>query len=372
MNIYIVLIIWFVFWGIVSNILSKPVCIGDNIYENRTNKGLAIITFSFLIVLAGLRSGMADTPVYISNFETLPNQLSELYSYISTFSKSKGFYFFAGLIKIFISKDYHVWLFIIAVINGTCVALTLRKYSCNFAISALLFILTCYYSWMFNGLKQFFAVTVMFSATSLLINKKFILYCLLVIAMSIFHNSVLVLLPAYFIVEGEAWNKRTMIFIVGIIMAILFANQFTNIFDATVEQTSYASSIEYLSDADDGTNIIRVIVESIPVIIAFIYRKRIADISTPIINLCINMGVIGSGIYIISIIVSSGVMVGRLPMYFTIYNLILLPWLIENLFSKEQKRLVYFITILCYFAFFYYQIFVSWGGFNYISDRFHI
>ncbi|GAA6381907.1 biofilm exopolysaccharide biosynthesis protein EpsG [Intestinibacter bartlettii] len=371
MNVYIFLIIWVIFFGILSNMAAKSVCVGEDKYEYRTNMFMAILTFLFLIVLAGLRSGMADTPVYIQTFKSLPTNITDMYRVVSEYEKSNGFYFFAGLIKCFISDDYHVWLFIVATINGICVAFTLKKYSSNFAISALLFILTCYYTWMFNGLKQFFAATVMFAATGLILKKKIIPYIILVLFMSTFHNSVLIFIPVYFIVQGEAWNKRTIVFILLTIMAMIFANQFTNIFNDVVENTTYSESMQEIGKTDDGTNIIRILVESIPMIISFIYRKRIKEISTPIIDLCINMSIMGTGIYIISKILSSGVMIGRLPIYFTMYNLILLPWLIHNLFDKNERRLMYYLMIVCYFAFFYYQIFINWGGFDYMSNILH-
>lgn len=371
MNIYVVLIVWFIFWGFLSNRVSKKICVGENDYEYRTNFFMALVTFSFVIVMVGLRSGMADTPTYISRFDELPSTtISELYNYIDVNSKSKGFYLLAGIIKIFISNDYHVWLFVLATINGICVARTLQQYSCNFAISALLFILTGYFSWMLNGMKQFFAASIMFSMTWLILNKKLIPYILMVIIMSYFHTTVLILIPTYFIVQGQAWNKKTLIFIVFIIMAILFAGTFTNIFNEVLENTSYKDSMQELAKTDDGTNIIRIIVESVPTIIAFLYRNKIRKIATPIINLSINMSIIGTGIYIISKIVSSGLMVGRLPIYFTMYNLILLPWLITNLFEKEERRLIFYIMILFYFVFFYYQIFITWHGLVYKSDIF--
>lgn len=371
MNVYVFLIIWVIVFGIISNMVAKPVCVGEDRYEYRTNLFMAILTFSFLIVLAGLRSGMADTPAYIQNFKDLPNNILEVYNTVSTYEKSKGFYFFAGLIKCFISQDYHVWLFILSFINGLCVAITLKEYSTDFATSALLFILTCYFTWMFNGLKQFFAATVMFAATGLILKKKFIPYMIIVLFMSTFHNSVLIFIPVYFIVQGEAWNKRTILFIVLTMMAIVFADQFIDIFNDVVENTTYSESMKEIGQTDDGTNIFRILVESVPTIMAFIYRKRIKEISTPIIDLCINMSIMGTGIYIISKILSSGVMIGRLPIYFTMYNLILLPWLIKNLFDKNERRLIYYVMIVCYFAFFYYQIFINWDGFEYISNIFH-
>lgn len=368
MNIYVVLTIWVIFWGIIANMTSKKVCVGNGVYENRVNIFMALMTFSFLIVMIGLRSGMADTEAYIKHFQELPSTYSELTKVIMQSDDAQGFYFFAGLIKVFISNDYHVWLFILAMINGVCIALTLKKYSSNFAFSALLFILTGYFSWMYNGLKQFFVATIMFSVTSLILNKKIIPYMIVVLILILFHKTALIFIPIYFIVTGEAWNKRTLLFIGFVLMVIVFAGKFTNIFNDVVETTSYGKSMEVLRNTDDGTNIIRVLVESVPTIIAFIYRDKIKKISHPIIDLCINMSIMGAGIYVISVILSSGVMIARLSIYFTMYNLILLPWLISNLFDKNAKRLIYYVAIICYFAYFYYQIFITWNGGKYISD----
>ena len=98
-----------------------------------------------------------------------------------------------------------------------------------------------------------------------------------------------------------------------------------------------------------------------------IYRKKIQDKLTPIIKLSINMSLVASGLYIISKIVRSGIMLGRLPIYFSMYNFILLPWLINNIFNKEEKRLVYYLMIVLYIAFFYYQMVITWKGFGYAS-----
>ncbi len=142
-----------------------------------------------------------------------------------------------------------------------------------------------------------------------------------------------------------------MLFIGCVVLAILFARKFTNILTDVVEQTDYATSVEEFKDTDDGTNIIRIFVESVPVIIAFIYRDRIKDRLTPVIKLSINMSLIASGLYIISKIASSGILLGRLPIDSSMYNLILLPWLLNNIFDKKEKSLIYYTMIICYFAF---------------------
>ena len=159
-----------------------------------------------------------------------------------------------------------------------------------------------------------------------------------------------------------------MMFIGIIILAIIFADKFTGMLDTAVEHSDYASSMEEFKNTDDGTNPIRILIESIPIILAFIYRNKIKDKLTPIIKLSINMSLVSSGLYIISKVARSGIMLGRLPIYFSMYNLILLPWLINNIFEKEEKRLMRYSMIICYLAFFYYQMVVSWNGFGYGSN----
>ena len=212
----------------------------------------------------------------------------------------------------------------------------------------------------------------MFSCTGLILKNKTLLYILIVCILSTIHQSALILIPMYFIAQGEPWNKRTMLFIGCIVLAMIFTTKFTNLLTDVVEQTDYASSVNEFKATDDGTNIIRILVELIPVILAFVYRDKIKDKLTPIIKLSINMSLIASGFYIISKIVNSGILLGRLPIYFSIYNLILLPWLLNNIFEKKEKNLIYYIMIVCYFAFFYYQMIIAWGGLSYGSEILNI
>lgn len=369
MTIYVFMLIWVIIFGIVTNVTSKTVCVDSEnmIYEQRVNLFFAIMTFSVIIFFASLRSDVADTTAYISMFKSYPNDLSQISELLDGVAKRyPGFFVLTVLLKKFTS-DYTVWFTIIAVISGICVMIPLYKYSSNFGVSAFLFMASCQFSWMFNGMRQFLAASIIFACTGLVLRKKFISYAIIVCLLSTIHTSALILIPMYFIVTGEPWNKRTMLFVGAIILAILFTSKFTGMLEDVVENTDYATSMEEFKETDDGTSIMRITVESVPLIIAFVYRNRIKDKLTPIIKLSINMSLVSSGLYVISKIARSGIMLGRLPIYFSMYNLILLPWLIKNIFAKEEKRLIYYIMILCYIVFFYYQMVVAWDGFGYIS-----
>ena len=369
MTIYVFMLIWVIIFGILANATSKIVCVDSEnmIYEQRANLFFVLMTFSVIIFFASLRSSVADTAAYVSMFKSYPSDLSQIDGLLNGVAKRyPGFLVLTVILKKFTS-DYNVWFTIIAVISGICVMIPLYKYSSNFGVSAFLFMASCQFSWMFNGMRQFLVASIIFACTGLVLRRKFIPYAIIVCLLSTIHTSALILIPMYFIVTGEPWNKRTMLFVGGIILAILFTSKFTGMLEDVVENTDYATSMEEFKETDDGTSIMRIAVESVPVIIAFVYRNRIKDKLTPIIKLSINMSLVASGLYVISKIARSGIMLGRLPIYFSMYNLILLPWLIKNIFNKEEKRLVYYLMIILYLVFFYYQMVITWNGFGYAS-----
>lgn len=373
MSVYYFILVWVACWGIISNVTSRNVQLENGLCEQRSNLLSAVILFLPIIIFVGLRSSVADTSVYISSFNDYPCNLSNAMDLIlEEGNRAPGFTFLSVLLKQYISQDYHVWLFIIATISGICVMHPIYKYSCNYGISMFLFISSCQFTWLLNGMRQFLVASIMFACTELLLKKKIIPYMAIVLIMSTIHQSALIFIPVYFIVGGNPWDKKTMIFVVLIILAIIFTDKFTSILNTTVKNSDYANSMEEFKSTDDGTNLIRILVESIPIIIAFIYRNKIKNKLTPIIKLSINMSLVSSGLYIISKIARSGIMLGRLPIYFSMYNLILLPWLINNIFEKNEKRFVRYCMIICYLAFFYYQMVVSWNGLGYGSDILNI
>lgn len=372
MKLYWFILIWVSMWGILSSVYSRRVSIqtidNRNLVESRTNIIFAIVIFSVIILFSGLRSGVADTHAYIKMFNEYPTTWLEAIEVITDENaREPGFRLLSILFKSFVSQDYHAWLFVIALITGICIMISLYKYSCNFGISAFLFIASCQFTWMLNGMRQFLVASIMFACTHFILEKKTIPYIATVLLLSTIHSSLLIMIPVYFIVRDEPWQKKNILFMMLIILAIIFADRFTNILTDVVEDTNYSTSVNEFKDADDGTNSIRILVEAVPTIIAFIYRKKIKEKATPIINISINMSMVATGLYIISKVARSGVLLGRLPIYFSLYNLILLPWLLKNIFKKNEKRLLTFSMIICYVLFFYYQMVLTWS-IGYVSD----
>lgn len=315
------------------------------------------------IIWAGFRtdSVIGDTSSYRNAFSEAPEVLSQIPSYLEMITKDKGFYCLMALIKNITSNSV-TYFFIIAAFQLTVLVWLYRKYSCNYWLSIFLVIAsTDYMSWAQNGIRQFMAITICLLATPFMLKRKYVPTIALILLASTMHQSALIMIPIVFIVQGKPWNKRTISFMLVAFVAIIFVSEFTNWLDAAMQETQYANMVtDWTEWGDDGTNPLRVLVYSIPMILSLVGLKYVKQEDNPIINLCVNMSIITSGIYLISMM-TSGLFLGRLPAYCSFYNGILLPWELENMFTKDSAKLITVITVVAYCAFFYYQMHFVWG-----------
>lgn len=330
--------------------------------EPRVGWGWVLLLAIPLIIIAAQRGYFADTSLYIINFNNMPDSVSEISSYMQTVQKDELFSFVSLIIKVFITKNYEVYLGILATFQMLVLAKIFRKYSTDFFMSMFLFVAsTDYLSWMFNGLRQFTAVCIILLAFNFILTKKYLFAILIILFASFFHGSALLVIPFIFIVQGKAWNKKTLLFLFGVIIAVSFVDQFTDILDTALSDTQYKNVVsEWNQWNDDGTNILRVLVYSVPAFIS-LYGKKIIDKSNDnVINICTNMSIASAGIYFVSMF-TSGVFIGRLPIYFSLFSYILLPWEIKNIFSLNLKKVFNFIMILMYLIYYFFILIFQFG-----------
>lgn len=364
MSEYLLIIGWFAIVSIMTGFLpTKQYMLVNGNKQLREKWLFAILVFAPVIYMVTTRtSAIGDTYAYELLYNALPQSFSELITYLPQVNKDKGFTVLSGFIKIIFGNSTTVYFLILALIQGFSLIYVYRKYSSNYVISMFLFIAsTDYLSWMYNGIRQFTAVTIIFAATPLMLRKKWIPLILIVLLASTIHGSALLMLPVVFIVQGRAWNKKTILFTVACVLALTFADQFTNILDTLLSDTQYTNVVsDWQGLNDDGTNIIRVLVYSIPALLSFVGRKWVADEDNACINLCTNMAIISAALYLVSA-GTSGVFLGRLPIFTSLYGYILLPYLIEKVFTKESAKIVNMVMIGAYLAFYYYQIHFTWA-----------
>lgn len=324
----------------------------------------AIILVIPFILWAGFRTDIfGDTWSYRTTFLNAPNHLGQMGEYLATVKKDKGFSVLIVILKCIVGNSDVLFFLILASFQMICLALIYRKYSCDYWTSIFIFVAsTDYMSWLHNGIRQFLAITVILAATPLLLKKRYVSLIVIILLAATFHASALVMLPIVFIVQGRAWNKKTVLCIIACIVALFFVDQFTNILDTALSNTQYSNMVtDWKEWQDDGTNPIRVFVYSIPMILSIIGRKQIRTAENYLIDVMVNFSILTFGIALVSM-VTSGIFLGRLIIFCSIYSAsILLPWEIKHIFTKDSSRVVMIAMIIGYVSFFYYQMHFTWG-----------
>lgn len=217
-------------------------------------------------------------------------------------------------------------------------------------------------SWCQNGIRQFLAIAIIMAGFPLLLKRKYVPLTVIILLGATFHASALLMVPIIFIVQGKAWNKKSVLCILGCILILIFVNRFTDGMNDALSNTQYSNMVtDWKEWEDNGTNPIRVFVYSIPMIFSVVGRRQIKEADNPVINIMTNFSILTSGIAVVSM-KTSGIFIGRLISYGSVYSAsILLPWEMENIFTENSAKIIKSATVLGYIGFFYYQMHFIWG-----------
>lgn len=365
MSQYIAVLVWLAIVYIISqnvNVYTYENVLGRK--GRRVKVAFAIFAVIPLIWWTATRPlTFIDTGAYAKSFEGMPSSLSGMNEYMVNVSKDKGFSILSIFIKMIIGENVTLYFFIIAAIQLVIIALVFRKYSKNYVMALFLFVATTdFLSWMHNGVRQFMAVVLIFAATEFMLNKKYVPLIACILLAATMHASALLMLPIIFVVQGKPWNSKTLLAIIVFAVAILFVEQFTDLLDTMLVDTQYTNVVsDWQEWGDDGTNPIRVLVYAIPTLFSLIGIRHIKAANDPIINLACNMGILSTMLYCLSA-VTSGIFIGRLPIYCSMYALgILLPWELDNIFTEESARIMKLVMICGFLLFYYYQVHFAWA-----------
>ncbi len=356
---YLTILIWPAIIAGITNSYGKkkPINVYSKIEYRHFFLPLIISVIPLVYYTVNRTLSFGDTSTYIFMFDLMPTDSALIPDYMTTVTKDEFFYLASALFKSFISDKYTTYFAFFAIFHILSILFVYRKYSDSAFLSLFLFLVsTDYISWMYNGIRQFTAVCITFLCFGLILKKKYIPAIIIMSFASFFHGTAWIVIPFMFISQGKPWNKKTILFILGIIVAILFVDQFTDILDSLLVDTQYSNVVsDWQAGEDDGTNFIRVFIYSIPALISLFGRKKLIEYNNPVINLCTNMSIASAGFYIISMF-TSGVFMGRLPIYFSLYSYILLPWEIKHIFDKNTSKIILLIMIICYIGYYFYSL----------------
>ena len=345
--------IWNAFCGLLSKD-SEVTCIIEGREEKRSNFFFSFLTMAYIAFFLGHIDSLFDLTAYEMGYKTVPYEPSQILEYMKTVEKYPGFFGLEVLFKTFISTEFFHFNLTLVIFDCLAILYFYRKYSCSFSFSMFLFLASEKHIWMVNGVKQFLAVCIILCFSKYLMEKKFWKFAIGVFIASLFHTSALVVIPVYFFVHGKPWNKKMLLILFGSILAVTFVSEFTGIMEIILSDTNYDSSV---LETYSGSNWLRIPIAAAPAIIALVSRKKIEDTAPKYINICINMSLVSACIYLVAAF-TSGIHMGRMPIYFELYGFVSLPWLLDNAFDKETGKTVKIVCVVCYLIMYYL---ISWG-----------
>lgn len=330
--------------------------------EERWSVWAAVLMVVPYILWAGLRKNVGDTSLYVKNYNNASGSLLDVLTPFLNDTKDAGYVSLSILFKSLTGAD-SAWFFtLIAAFQMICLAVTFRKYSKDYWFCIFLFIVsTDYVSWMLNGMRQFIAAAGIFACYGLMLKKKYVPLILAILLLSTIHGSALLMLPIVFIVQGKAWNWKSMVTLMATLVVVLFVDRFLPFLEELLMDTQYDDVMtNEIWTADDGTSWIRVAIYSAPALLSLVGLRYVRAENDPVINMSVNCAIVTMALYAVAA-VTSGIYVGRLPIYTTMMGYICVPWLIEHMFEKKSAQLVRYGTMGLFLAFFYVQMHMVWG-----------
>lgn len=334
-------------------------------YNFKSDLAPWLIFFGYIAFLACVRTDVNDTFVYREVFNDLNPSWDNIAEILNSDQKDKGFYIFQNIFKMYISTDYHMWFLFFSATEAIILIHIFRKEAVSFLDSMFFFFSSTLYFNFFSMMRQWFAVCLVFMGIKYLKKGKFIPYLLLCLFAAQFHNSAYIMIVIYFLVRGVAWGKRQVMVISLFAVAMLFLQPILE----SLESNSQGSTYDYVvstMNSDSGSSIIRPMIAVVPVVLAFIYRKKINP-KDETINICTNMSLINFMLNLLATF-TSGLYIIRFSTYANMYNIILYPYLLNVVLNDYKNKIVIkLVFYMMYFVLYMYEMNNS-GAFPYFSN----
>ena len=306
------------------------------------------------ICFAGFANKMADLTSFHFEFINIPQNF---HLAMQTPINEIGWTAFVYFVKYYISNNEQVFLFIVAFISLSCVCYFLYTYSTLIELSIFIFVASGLYYFSMNGIRQVLAASLLLLATGLLLKKKYLYLIIICILLSFIHKSILSSIPLFFIVQLRPWSKLSIwvvtLLCVGIILIKLLLPFIVHLLYGDV-----STSIIETYYATPGSNIIRVFLAAIPVVITFYLRKEIFARNDQLINISTNFSILFL-LVTITAVPSGGNIVTRIGLYPQLFTLLLIPYVMTELIQPRYRTMTYQLFFVTYSALLLY---LSYNG----------
>ena len=318
-------------------------------------------------LFSGFRNNLGDTFFYIYEYKLMKPETMEIHPLQF---ESGGLYAYLLQECRLRFEEPYVLLVITATLACAPAIYALYKYCHPFELGVAFFVLTSYYTFSMNGIRQYAAAGVLLLGTKYLLSDKwidFLKYLPFVGVAWLFHASALLMIPIYFIVRRKAWTPFTTVLLGGTIFLTLIFDSVLQTFLGVLEETSYSNYAQngwFEQGTETGSNVIRVIVLAVPLVLAYLNREKLTHMYGRKWDILVNLSILNLAFYILSLY---NWIFARLAIYTSVYVIMMMANVIYEGVPKGDSKMYYSASLVLYSAYFY---FVRYSIEDYSSDLF--
>ena len=328
MSIYYVnLILIFLFLTLSRVFKQKNIYIGYTLF----------LVYAFIVNLinAGFRYGVGtDFFSYLNHYNYA--------EYIKIYNNEPIYILSVRLLKI-IFGDYSQIFFII---SSFIILYFIYKISIErvkyYELSVFLFITLYFYYSSLNLIRQWIAVSIILYAYKYIFQKNFKKYLILAIIAILIHNTAIIAILLYFLINLDIRKLKSKIVLISIVLVSISTEYILDLIFYFLSKFDIGDyyKYEFSKQLNQGAGSSYFIISLIVIIIYFlINKKNIYNKSNDKYEL--NLLVM---ITIFSFLGSKSMIFGRIQMYITPYIVFIVPQMILKL-NKKNKKIFYYLVI---------------------------
>lgn len=315
--------------------------------NNKISYKIIIFSIFFLLVLfAGLRdqSVGTDTSNYVRIFQH--DRVVNENIFETSGSMEIGYLFLQRTARLF-SDEYWVLLTLIAALVVYFYLSTILKLSGNYFISIMVFISLGTYMFFFNGARQGIAAAIFSFAIIAVVERDYKKYYLWTFIAVLFHNSVLITLPFYFLLK-QKYSFKNLLILIGSLAVIVFL--FYNLLSFLPEQMYDRYSV--YEDRGKKGGLFLTIFYIIMLSFFIFMRTLISKNQRNIYDVYLNMTIIFTLIFVAVSVFSQDVNLFRLALYFSLGSILIWPMIFKAI-SGQIKYILFLFFVIGHISFFY-------------------
>ena len=335
---FVVLIIiqWVLFMYFMNSDIGKSIATSVNTREVAkkiwTRRYCALICAE-MILFSGFRAfdvGV-DTSVYLNAlvyYSNLPHNEILSAKLVYPFDFEIGYFFFTKICA-YLNFNRTMFLLVVAALTYIPIFIFIEKYSKIPLISILTYFAFGLFAYSLGIFRQMIALSLCLCAVPYIKKKKLIVYLLICGFAGLFHLTALMMIPFYFLRYVDL-NKRRTIYFSSVLAIELFCFIFARDIILVILKFfgNYAGYIGGKYDVQGGTYLNLVYLNVLLFLGMFAVTSHVDKEDT------LSVKGIAIACIIQSCSYAMGIM-GRLVCYFSVYEMLLIPLIVENLFNEK-------------------------------------